>query len=129
MFNSLVDTFLIATRTVTKGQGISLPAVHGAEKGLDLALKPELQNISNKVLTKPVTQSQPIHKVQSNTKVVGSKFLKSVKFLRRDQRPGRARSTPVQQQDPPIDGSLHNPVEELIADNCDVIPAVAAVRG
>ena len=52
MFNNLVDTFLIATRTVTKGQGISLPAVHGAEKGLDPALKPEHQNRSNKVLTK-----------------------------------------------------------------------------
>ena len=81
-FNSLVNTFCIATRNTTKDKGISLPEVHGARKGVDPAFKPEHQHKSKKVLAKPLMQSQPQTTGVSNTQVAGNKILKrSVKFL------------------------------------------------
>ena len=49
----LIAHFNIATRSSTSAAGISLPPVHGTQKGLDLDLKPEKQWKSKKVLLKP----------------------------------------------------------------------------
>ena len=49
----LIAHFNVVTRSSTSAAGISLPPVHGAQKGLDLDLKPEKQWKSKKVLLKP----------------------------------------------------------------------------
>ena len=49
----LISHFNIATRSSTSAAGISLPPVHGTQKGLDPDLKPEKQWKSKKVLLKP----------------------------------------------------------------------------
>ena len=48
---------MVATRSGTSAAGIKLPPVHGAQKGVDPALKPESQAKSKKVLLKPTIQS------------------------------------------------------------------------
>ena len=68
MFNSLVETYCVATRNATRGKGITLPEVHGATKGVDPAFKPEHQNKSKKTLLKPVMQPPPPAKVMSKPK-------------------------------------------------------------
>ena len=49
----LISHFNIVTRSSTSAAGISLPPVHGTQKGLDLDLEPEKQWKSKKVLLKP----------------------------------------------------------------------------
>ena len=49
----LISHFNVVTRSSTSAAGISLPPVHGAQKGLDLDLEPEKQWKSKKVLLKP----------------------------------------------------------------------------
>ena len=49
----LISHFNVVTRSGTSAAGISLPPVHGAQKGLDPDLKPEKQWKSKKVLLKP----------------------------------------------------------------------------
>ena len=49
----LIAHFNIVTRSSTSATGISLPPVHGTQKGLDPDLKPEKQWKSKKVLLKP----------------------------------------------------------------------------
>ena len=126
-FNSLVDTFCIATRNATRDKGISLPEVHGARKGVDPAFKPEHQHKSKKVLAKPVMQSQPQTKGISNTQVAGNKILKrSVKFLRRDQKTKGFHEPPGQQVFEPEIKTAHKPADESFSDPCDATPAAPA---
>ena len=49
----LIAHFNVATRSSTSATGITLPPVHGTQKGLDPDLKPEKQWKSKKVLLKP----------------------------------------------------------------------------
>ena len=55
----LISHFNVVTRSSTSAAGISLPPVHGAQKGLDPDLEPEKQWKSKKVLLKP-TITTPI---------------------------------------------------------------------
>ena len=49
----LISHFNVVTRSSTSAAGISLPPVHGTQKGLDPDLKPEKQWKSKKDLLKP----------------------------------------------------------------------------
>ena len=49
----LISHFNVVTRSGTSAAGISLPPVHGTQKGLDPDLEPEKQWKSKKVLLKP----------------------------------------------------------------------------
>ena len=49
----LISHFNVVTRSGTSAAGISLPPVHGAQKGLDPDLEPERQWKSKKILLKP----------------------------------------------------------------------------
>ena len=49
----LISHFNVVTRSSTSAAGISLPPVHGVQKGLDPDLEPEKQWKSKKVLLKP----------------------------------------------------------------------------
>ena len=49
----LISHFNVVTRSGTSAAGISLPPVHGTQKGLDLDLEPEKQWKSKKILLKP----------------------------------------------------------------------------
>ena len=49
----LISHFNVVTRSSTSAAGISLPPVHGTQKGLDPDLKPEKQWKSKKILLKP----------------------------------------------------------------------------
>ena len=49
----LISHFNVVTRSSTSATGISLPPVHGTQKGLDPDLEPEKQWKSKKVLLKP----------------------------------------------------------------------------
>ena len=49
----MITHFMVATRSSTSAAGISLPPVHGAQKGVDPDLKPESQAKSKKVLLSP----------------------------------------------------------------------------
>ena len=53
----MITNFMVATRSSTSAEGIKLPPVHGAQKGVDPAFKPESQAKSKKVLLKPTIQS------------------------------------------------------------------------
>ena len=53
----MITHFMVATRSSTSAEGIKLPPVHGAQKGVDPAFKPESQAGSKKVLLKPTIQS------------------------------------------------------------------------
>ena len=53
----MTTNFMVATRSKTSTAGIKLSPVHGAQKGVDPALKPESQAKSKKVLLKPTIQS------------------------------------------------------------------------
>ena len=53
----MITHFMVATRSSTSAEGIKLPPVHGAQKGVDPDLKPESQAKSKKVLLKPTIQS------------------------------------------------------------------------
>ena len=53
----MITNFMVATRSSTSAEGIKLPPVHGAQKGVDPDLKPESQAKSKKVLLKPTIQS------------------------------------------------------------------------
>ena len=61
----IITHFMVATRSSTSAEGIKLPPVHGAQKGVDPAFKPESQAKSSKVLLKPTIQS-PIKKSSPN---------------------------------------------------------------
>ena len=62
----LIAHFKIATRSSTSATGISLPPVHGTQKGLDPDLKPKKQWKSKKVLLKP-TIATPVKKPSCHT--------------------------------------------------------------
>ena len=127
MFNSLVETYCVATRNATRGKGITLPEVHGATKGVDPAFKPEHQHKSKKTLLKPVMQPPPPAKVMSNTQIAGNKILKrSVNFLRRDQRTKGSLDPSIQQVIKPEISKIHRPVEESFCEPNDVTPSVPA---
>ena len=49
----LISHYNVVTRSSTSAAGISLPPVHGTQKGLDPDLQPEKQWKSKKVLLKP----------------------------------------------------------------------------
>ena len=49
----MVTHFMVATKSGTSAAGINLPPVHGAQKGIDLTLKPESQSKSQQTLVKP----------------------------------------------------------------------------
>ena len=49
----MISHFMVSTRSNTSAAGVTLPPVHGAQKGLDPSLKPEMQHKSKKVLLKP----------------------------------------------------------------------------
>ena len=49
----MITHFMVATRSGTSAAGISLPPVHGAQKGVDPTLKPESQSKSQQTLVKP----------------------------------------------------------------------------
>ena len=53
----MITNFMVATRSSTSAAGIKLPPVHGAQKSVDPAFKPESQAKSKKVLLKPTIQS------------------------------------------------------------------------
>ena len=53
----MITHFMVATRSSTSAAGIKLPPVHGAQKSVDPAFKPESQAKSKKVLLKPTIQS------------------------------------------------------------------------
>ena len=53
----LIAHFNVVTRSSTSAAGISLPPVHGTQKGLDPDLKPEKQWKSKKVLLKPTIET------------------------------------------------------------------------
>ena len=61
----MITHFMVATRSSTSAEGIKLPPVHGAQKGVDPAFKPESQAKSKKVLLKPTIQS-PIKESSPN---------------------------------------------------------------
>ena len=125
MFNTLVESFCIATRNTTRDKGISLPEVHGATKGVDPAFKPEHQHKSKKPLLKPLMQSQPTTKIISNTHLAGNKILKrSVNFLRRYQKVKTSFHQFSQQVSDPIIKGYHTSVKESFCDQGDVTPAV-----
>ena len=50
----MISHFMVATRNGTSAAGIKLPPVHGAQKGVDPALKPESQLKSKQTLLKPI---------------------------------------------------------------------------
>ena len=50
----MISHVMVATRSGTSDAGIKLPPVHGAQKGLDPALKPESQFKSKQTLLKPI---------------------------------------------------------------------------
>ena len=64
----MISHFMVATRSSTCSAGIKLPPVHGAQKAVDPALKPESQFKSKQTLLKPTSNnpwkkgSQPICK-------------------------------------------------------------------
>ena len=62
----LIAHFNVVTRSSTSAAGISLPPVHGTQKGLDLDLKPEKQRKSKKVLLKP-TIATPVKSPAATT--------------------------------------------------------------
>ena len=49
----MIKYFMVATRSGTSAAGIDLPPVHGAQKGIDPTLKPEIQSKSQQTLVKP----------------------------------------------------------------------------
>ena len=49
----MISHFMVATRSSTSSAGIKLPPVHGAQKAVDPALKPESQFKSKQTLLKP----------------------------------------------------------------------------
>ena len=49
----MISHFMVATRSSTCSAGIKLPPVHGAQKAVDPALKPESQFKSKQTLLKP----------------------------------------------------------------------------
>ena len=49
----MITHFMVATISGISAAGISLPPVHGAQKGVDPTLKPESQSKSQKILAKP----------------------------------------------------------------------------
>ena len=51
----MITHFMVATRSGTSAAGINLPPVHGAQKGLDPAFKPESQSKSQQTLLKPTS--------------------------------------------------------------------------
>ena len=53
----MITNLMVATRSSTNAAGIKLPPIHGAQKGVDLDLKPESQAKSKKVLLKPTIQT------------------------------------------------------------------------
>ena len=57
----IIAHFNVVTRSSTSASGISLPPVHGTQKGLDPDLEPEKQWKSKKVLLKP-TIATPVKK-------------------------------------------------------------------
>ena len=50
----MISHFMVATRSSTSAAGIKLPTVHGAQKGIDPALKPGSQLKSKQTLLKPI---------------------------------------------------------------------------
>ena len=52
------DKYLVQTRSQTKSSGVIIPKVHGIDKGLNLHMKPEHQNLA----TPSTCQKQPIDK-------------------------------------------------------------------
>ena len=51
----MITHIMVATRSGTSAAGIDLPPVHGAQKSLDPAFKPESQSKSQKILLKPTS--------------------------------------------------------------------------
>ena len=49
----MITNFMVATRSGTSDAGINLPPVHGAQKAIDLTLKPENQSKTQEILAKP----------------------------------------------------------------------------
>ena len=49
----MITHFNVATRNSTNAAGINLPPVHGIQKGIDPALKPESQSKSQQALAQP----------------------------------------------------------------------------
>ena len=54
----LISHFNMVTRSSTSAAGISLPPVHGTQKGLDPDLEPEKQWKTKKVLLKPTIATE-----------------------------------------------------------------------
>ena len=61
--------FMVVTRSSTRSASISLPPVHGAQKGLDPDLKPESQSKSKKILLQP-TEGTPM-KTPARSPILG----------------------------------------------------------
>ena len=64
----MISHFMVSTRSTTSTAGISLPPVHGAQKGLDPSLKTEMQDKSKKVLLKPKVTTP----ISTNPRVVAN---------------------------------------------------------
>ena len=63
----MITRFMVATRSGTGAAGINLPPVHGAQKGLDPAFKPQSQSKSQQTLLKPTSITPRRSNVHSPT--------------------------------------------------------------
>ena len=116
----MITHFMVATRSGTSAAGINLPPVHGAQKGLDPAFKPESQSKSQKILLKPTSitpRKSNIHsptvrrtpaQTPANTKPRNSPSLNNVT-------PSSLLNTPVQSKTPTLTGTpIRPPVRQKI---------------
>ena len=63
----MIINFMVATRSGPSAAGINLPPVHGAQKGLDSAFKPESQSKSQQTILKPTSITTRRSNVHSPT--------------------------------------------------------------
>ena len=72
------NRYLVQTWSQSKDTGIKVPEVHGAEKGIDLNLKPEwIVRKSQKLAVKSkLEQDRADPKVQKQTQVTGNNHVK-----------------------------------------------------
>ena len=115
-----ITHFMVASRSGTNAAGIKLPPVHGAQKDLDPAFKPESQFKSQKILLKPTLltpRKSNIHspavrrtpvQASANTKPRNSPSSGNVT-------PSSLLNTPVQSKPPTFTGTpIRPPVRQKI---------------
>ena len=106
----MITHFNVATRNSTDAAGISLPPIHGSNKGIDPTLKPENQSKSQQTLAKPEITAPNQRPIKPVVKWTPSKTLTRpmVKnpVLSAKPSPVNIQNTPVQVQTPVLTNDI-----------------------